>query len=331
MRNIDVNIGRRCNLRCIFCLDGGLGRDQRQWVPLERAREEVQRGYDQGCRSIGLLGGEPTVYPHLEPLLQFARDLGFTRMALYTNGVALGEPGRVDLLVRLGVTRVGMSIHSHTAELEDAFTGRAGSFEAKVRGLQRLAAHRRRGRLRDGLAVNPVVSRKNLPHLPAMARFFGRLGIDDLRFNFLRTEGRAAGRRDLTPRYRDAVKAAVAVIVANAKGPRRHVTFGEFPPCVWPWEILQNPRLRQQVIGERHDLHTDVALLGRPGHEDDEDLQRFNWAERRQAELKVKFPQCEGCAYVHECEGVYRTYVELYGDREFGAITAEGRRKRKSR
>ncbi len=329
MKNIDVNIGRRCNLRCVFCLDGRISSRQRQWVPLESAREELRRGYESGCRSMGLLGGEPTVYPHLFELLAHAKELGFERMALYTNGLRLGDPELCDRLVDAGVTRIGVSIHAHRPELEDSLTSRPGGFEAKIRGVRRLAAHRRQGRLRHGLAVNPVITRPNLPHLLAMLRFFARQGVDDLRFNFVRSIGRAEGSVELTPRYRDAAKACVELIVENERRLHRALTFGDFPFCVWPWEVLGSDVLRRRYIGEFNDLRTDVSLFEAPS-EDVGDLDRFNWADRRRARLKLKYPACEGCAFFQDCEGVYRCYADIYGANEFGAVSASGVRLRRA-
>lgn len=323
VKNIDVNIGRRCNLRCVFCLDGKLESKKRHWVSLERARVELRQGFEQGCRAMGLLGGEPTAYPHLFELLDFARTLGYQRMSLYTNGLKLGDPTLCDRLVEAGVTRIGISIHSHDAELEDRLTGRPGSFRDKLAGARRLVAHQRRGRLPDGLAVNPVITRVNLPHLLTIFRFFVGLGVRDLRFNFVRAIGRAEGSRELTPRYRDAARAGVQLIVENESGRRHHLSFGDFPFCVWPWEVLGSEVLRKRYIGEFHDLVTDVSLFGDQRTEDGE-LDRFNWADRRRARLKLKFPACEGCAFFDECEGVYRCYVDIYGDGEFGAVSPSG-------
>ncbi len=323
VKNIDVNIGRRCNLRCVFCLDGRISSKQRQWVPLDSAREELRKGWQDGCRSMGLLGGEPTVYPHLMPLLEYARELGFERLALYTNGLRLGEAAFCDELVAAGVTRIGVSIHGHRPELEDRITRREGSFEAKLQGIRRLAAHQRRGRLAHGLAVNPVINRLNLPHLLAIFRFFARQGVRDFRFNFVRAIGRAEGSRELTPRYRDAARAGVELIVENERRLHRALSFGDFPFCVWPWEVLGSEVLRRRYIGEFHDLITDVALFEAP-REDAEDLDRFNWADRRRAWLKQKPPACEGCAFYAECEGVYRCYTDIYGIKEFGAVSASG-------
>ena len=279
---------------------------------------------------MGLLGGEPTVYPHLFELLEYARELGFVRLALYTNGLRLGDAAFCDRLVAAGVTRLGISVHGHRPELEDRITTREGSFVAKLAGIRRLAAHKRRGRLPDGLAVNPVITRLNLPHLLPMFRFFSRQGVDDFRFNFVRAIGRAEGSRALTPRYRDAARACVELIVENEQRLHRSLSFGDFPFCVWPWEVLGSNVLRERYIGEFHDLVTDVSLFEAPS-EDVGDLDRFNWADRRRARLKQKFPACEGCAFFDECEGVYRCYTDLYGTGEFGAVTASGVRRTKAK
>lgn len=325
---LDLNVGRRCNLRCIFCLDGGLTPEQRQWITLDRAKEEILEAHGRSIRGLGLIGGEPTAHPQFFDILAFAQGLGFERIAIHTNGFLLGDPAVADRLIQYGVTRVGISIHGHTAALEDHFTGRQGAFAQKLAGIERLAQHRRQGRLPHGLAVNPVINRLNLPHLREMVPFFLGRGVNDLRFNFLRSIGRAAGSLELTPRYRDAAKEAVAIIVRNERRGRHHITFGDFPFCVWPWEILGSARLRERYIGEFHDLRTDVALIGSP-KQPNEDLQRFNWADRRKAELKLKFPACEGCAFFGPCEGVYACYVEIYGAGEFGAVSDRGVRLRR--
>lgn len=329
MRNVDVNIGRRCNLRCRFCLDGGLLPQQKHWVPPERALAELRRGYAEGCRSLGLLGGEPTAYPHLLPLVRAARELGFERVAIITNGVRLGDAARCDALVAAGLTRVAVSIHGHQAALEDGLTGRAGGFSAKVAGLRRLAAHQRRGRLRHGVAVNPVICAPNAPHLRAMYRFFLRCGVQDQRFNFVRPWGRVLEHPELVPRYREAARRAVEVIVDRERRGRGHVTFGDLPVCVWPWEVRSQPALRRRYFGDHHDLQTRVAVFGAPG-EPDPDLQRFDVAERRRATQKVHPPVCGGCAFRSRCEGVWSTYLEQHGAGELRPLAEDGLERRRA-
>ena len=59
-RNLELNLGKVCNNRCILCLDARAPRESRRWVPLARAETELERGRADGADSLGLLGGEPT-------------------------------------------------------------------------------------------------------------------------------------------------------------------------------------------------------------------------------------------------------------------------------
>jgi len=62
-RNLELNLGKVCNNRCILCLDANAPRESRHFVPLERAVEELERGRADGADAVGLLGGEPTIHP----------------------------------------------------------------------------------------------------------------------------------------------------------------------------------------------------------------------------------------------------------------------------
>ena len=100
------------------------------------------------------------------------------------------------------------------------------------------------GRLPDGVSVNVVLNRYNYRHLPKMMRFFYEpLGLDDLRVNFIRPEGRAEGDPALTPRYGDVVPVLMKAVLLNEYHFEQHFSFGGFPMCVLPAELLQSDRL----------------------------------------------------------------------------------------
>ena len=52
-------------------------------------KEELTRWYEGGHRSVGFLGGEPTTYPKIVQSVAFAKELGFTRIAIATNATKL--------------------------------------------------------------------------------------------------------------------------------------------------------------------------------------------------------------------------------------------------
>ena len=120
-----------------------------------------------------LLGGEPTTYPKICESVRLARELGFTRIAIATNATKLRLPHFADRILDAGLTRVTVSMHGHTAELEDRLTRVPGNFEKKCTAIRYLVDRKKRdGVLKDGLSVNIVLNGWNYKHLPRMMRFF---------------------------------------------------------------------------------------------------------------------------------------------------------------
>ena len=198
-KNVEINIGKACNNRCVFCIDGLPKREDRSYMPFDQMKSELKRWHDEGHRSVGFLGGEPTTYPKIVDSVAYAKELGFTRIAIATNATKLRLHHFTDRILDAGLTRITISMHGHTAELEDKLTRVPGNFEKKVAAIEYLQEKRREGYLPDGLSVNIVLNGWNAPHLPKMMQFFYRsMGLDDLRVNFIRPEGYAEGDADLT-------------------------------------------------------------------------------------------------------------------------------------
>lgn len=327
-KNVEINVGKICNNKCVFCLDGLPATDLRRYMPWPEMQAEIQRWYESGTRSLGFLGGEPTTYPWILDAIRLGRDLGYTRITLATNGTKFFRPEFVDKVIDAGLTRVTMSMHGHTPRLEDALTRVPGNFEKKVAGLKTLLARRDAGKLRDNVSVNIVVNAWNYRQLPAILRFMFELGLDDVRANFVRAEGYAETETSLIPRFTEVVPYVVKAILLNEFKYRRTFTIGSFPLCVLPTELLGNRGLARKYVGEFRDLDTDCSIrtLTNDGFPDgiatiDGGRARFNWQERKRFDLKTH-PEghCEGCRYTDACEGVWKNYLPIHGAGEFKAI-----------
>ena len=88
-KNVEINVGKACNNRCVFCLDGLPKKEDRSYMPWPQMQAELERWYAEGYRSVGFLGGEPTTYPKICDSVAHARQLGFTRIAIATNATKL--------------------------------------------------------------------------------------------------------------------------------------------------------------------------------------------------------------------------------------------------
>lgn len=319
-RNIELNVGKACNNKCVFCLDGLPKREDRSYMPLGEMKDEITSWYRAGHRSLGFLGGEPTTCPWLPQAMAHARDLGFSRIAIATNATKLRKEYYLDRLIDAGLTRVTVSSHGHTAKLEDALTRVPGNFAKKQTALKLLVAKRDQGKLADNVSVNIVVNGWNYRYLGHMLKYFYGLGLDDVRANFIRSEGYADEDWTLTPQYADVVPYLMKAIVLNEFHFRKHFTFGGFPLCVLPLEFTGNPRLSKKYLGEYRDLDTDCSIRQDGEHglaKVDGGRARFNWQERKRFDLKHHLRSCHDCRYADVCEGVWKMYLTIHGDSEF--------------
>jgi MoaA/NifB/PqqE/SkfB family radical SAM enzyme len=319
-RNLELNLGKLCNNRCIFCLDGAAPQESRKWVPVERAAGELERARKEGTTSLGLLGGEPTAHPEILEIVGRARKLGFERIALTSNGLKLSNADLSRALVEAGVTRFSLSVHAHTAADEDYLTGREGNFERKLGGIRNLLALRAEGHLRDNVSLNAVINTRTYRSMPEYASFYGRMGIDDVRFNMIRTNACPERGEELTPRFRDLAPEILRAVAVNESKLRMHMSFGDLPLCVFPWEILENAPLASRVVGEARDLETWVSVFHAP-KDPGREAEHFRWSDKKRSALKLQPAEpCGRCRRTDACEGVWMSYNDLYGSSELGAL-----------
>lgn len=144
----------RCNQDCSFCWQ------DRTWPspPLQQFETWLDEAHQQGVPLVVLSGGEPTLSPHLLPLLERARTLGM-KTGIQTNAIQLAKPHVRKGLCDAGLGYASVSYHSHDPALSDEMTRAPGTHVRTEKGI--LAA------LADGIPVslNMVLERRNLATL----------------------------------------------------------------------------------------------------------------------------------------------------------------------
>ncbi len=327
-KNVEINVGKTCNNKCVFCIDGMPTKEDLAFIDFGTMKAELERWRAEGHLSVGFLGGEPTTYPKIVESVAYAKALGFTRIALATNAMMLRRMEFLDKLLAAGLTRVTISMHGHTKRLEDELVMVPGAFEKKCTAIRNLLLRKREGHLADGVSVNIVLNAKNGPHLLAMMKFFfDTMGLDDLRVNFVRPEGYAEGNGDLVPTYTATVPLLLKAILLNEYHFKKTFTFGGFPLCVLPEELLRSRHLLAKYCGDIfRDLSTDCSIRAESEYgvaSFDGGRARFNWQDRKRFDLKHHTDACSRCALTDVCEGVWRGYLDIYGDAEVAPLVWE--------
>ena len=108
-----ISVTDKCNFRCLYCMP----REGLQWLPkseiltYEEVAEIVSQLSREGISRVRITGGEPTIRPNLERLIQMIRSIdGITDIALSTNGLRL--PDSAETYRAAGLDRVNISADS---------------------------------------------------------------------------------------------------------------------------------------------------------------------------------------------------------------------------
>lgn len=156
-----------CNWRCVFCFNPR----HHDLTPLS---VDEWRDVLDGLRSLGTLhvtltGGEPLTHPGFFAIAEAVRSRFFA-LRIFTNG-ALVDADTAARISELHPAGVELSLHGASALTHDTVTGRAGSFDALLRGVREL-------RVRDvPLLLKTPLTRHNEAEVVTMADLARRLGV----------------------------------------------------------------------------------------------------------------------------------------------------------
>jgi MoaA/NifB/PqqE/SkfB family radical SAM enzyme len=288
-----------CNNDCVFCLDD-------LWKPgcparIEGAlpRPDLVIGPDRLeaflsgrdlANEVCITGPDPGTCRELVAIVTKVRELGFSRVAVVTNGRGLARAGVAADLVEAGVTRFELSIHGGRPEVHDAATRRPGSFAQALAGLRAaLGVRNRGGRLQ--VEIVTVVYRGNLEALDESVAVLLATGPDRLSVNVVEPRGEALTRFDEIVPPLAASAAALTRLLRRFGGVAR-LTVDGVPPCLLP------------------------GLEGFAGNREAVDLAAGS-GELFDAEVRDEGRAfgdgCHACLHRPVCTGVYRTQAERHG------------------
>jgi molybdenum cofactor biosynthesis enzyme MoaA len=300
-RTLELALDYRCNLRCLGCRACGGDAATERLAP-ERVAGLLRDGMNAGIREVWFGGGEPTLRDDLLPLVRRARELGYERVVVQTNGMRLAYRAYARALCDAGVTDFRVNAKSARAEIHDALVSVPGSHALLVQGLGNLA------HIGATVAADVLLTRATAPHLEETVTFFADHGVSKFALWLLFADDKLVepgDPRDVAgevPRIANLVdamrKAATAARVRGASLVSHHT-----PPCTLP------PDLRA-LWQPAADLAMTVVDPG--GHAFALETSPYEGAGLISA--------CAGCAAAARCGGPRTDYLRLHGASEIAAL-----------
>ncbi|MGB5987300.1 MAG: radical SAM protein [Desulfobacterales bacterium] len=189
-RNIFLHLLTACNLKCRHCYINPrqhgrkrLSEDQiGAWLKLFFKPEKQN--------NLVLLGGEPTLHPHLAAAVKTARTLGYHSVTVDTNGTRLA-PWLEKITPEQAV--LSFSLDGPTPRINDSIRG-PGVYAACLKSLEQAVS--------KGFQVSLIytVRRDNLHHLAAMPTLLEQRGVARFFIQVIGLRGKSArGPQPLQP------------------------------------------------------------------------------------------------------------------------------------
>ncbi|KKQ93512.1 MAG: radical SAM domain heme biosynthesis protein [candidate division CPR2 bacterium GW2011_GWC1_39_9] len=170
-----LNVNHVCNFRCPWCYAAGTNYVPDDDMSIETAKRISSILYEAGVRSFTIIGGEPSLWPHLMEFNDVCRELG-VETGLVTNGSRFGSDKFWKAYLRSPCDNVGLSIKVGTIEQFKSIAGKV-SFNTTKKGLARAIAYHNAG-------VSTVYSTFVENSLLDVARFARQCGSTDLKLEF---------------------------------------------------------------------------------------------------------------------------------------------------
>jgi pyruvate-formate lyase-activating enzyme len=286
-RTLELRINRECNERCVFC---NTPEGSETILPdaqsvLEMLEAERHGGYG----AVLFTGREPTLDPRLVEYLRRARELGYPRLRLQTNGTRLSDRAYLAQLVEAGLSEVEISLHTRTP---DTFLRLVGKQDLLARTLEGIHAVLDAG-LRCHLVM--VATTLNLAELPELLASLGRDYTGRLRhvtLSPMAPVGDGARALALVPRLTNITR-SLPDIFAAAQAAGIHI---DIPSrCGMPLCAIPEPY--REHSGESANAPGLTLEAG-----------------------KRKGTRCGECRFDAVCTGVWTAYLERHGDGELSPI-----------
>ncbi len=171
--SMEIEFSRLCNFRCSYCYvpekrecTGELSRDE--------IKDVLLQAKELGARKIIILGGEPSIYPHLAEMIHFLSEHEF-EIEMFTNGTGV-TPELAEILADAQV-RVVLKLNSRNREIQDQLAGRTGAFDI----IQNAFANLKEAGYPSQdlfLALSTIICQQNIGELPEMWQWLRDEGIE---------------------------------------------------------------------------------------------------------------------------------------------------------
>ena len=177
---VNLEITKRCNLRCIHCNIHETPETHSNIKPKELSTAEVKKLADSlksfGTAYIGICGGEPFLRKDIFQIIDYINNIGLG-LHISSNGTYITK----EVAKRIndsGLNAISISLDAVTPEIHDKIRGVEGAFDKAVSAIKNVVDYKKHTQV----GISPIITNLNLDELPQLVDLAKDLGVDAVRF-----------------------------------------------------------------------------------------------------------------------------------------------------
>ena len=283
-----VLLSSLCNQECLFC-----NAQKSKTLSLNEIKSRLSSLKEKGINHIIFSGGEPTLYPHIFKVINWAKKLKFAEIEIQTNALVCSQQF-VKKLKKSGLTSAFVSLHSYKPKISDNLTGAQGNFAKTLKGINNLC--------KESISIIPniVINKKNYKDLIEYVKFVMENipTLNYISFSVVMPGGIAIDNK-VVPKHSVIQPYLLKVYeYCREKGIPFIISSSGIPICLIP--EFKDFSIEYKTLKFRDKRIRDSIEID--------------------SREKVKRNDCVQCAYNNYCFGIWKNYTSLYGLTELKPI-----------
>jgi len=255
-----LTVNRNCNFQCSWCYAADGKYEYDCGMDISLASDLVDLVADIGVKRLYIIGGEPTLWPHLLTLNE-KMNLKGVKSILVTNGYLFSLDSFFDEYKNNSNTHIGVSFKAFNKKTFIQNTG-LSDFDKLTLGLRRIFENQS-----DSIA-SFVYSKSLLLHIVDMVKYAMDCGSYGVSVNFCAPTIHMNGEVE----YQEMIEPEILVKNILSTYEEVHsITKGRIiyvikqPLCMWPLDFIRTLKSRHQISTTCHLQHKSGGIFNTDG------------------------------------------------------------------
>ena len=296
-----IMTGFSCNNDCIMCSTKPKANNHS-----DRLSEEIEKdlilGKKSGYERVEFTGGEVTIRPDILTLIKKAKNLGYREVAISTNGRMLSYKTFCEKAITDGLNRITFTLSAHNSKLGEAVSRTPKAFEQTIQGIKNVLTYPA-----VDVSVNTVPIKINYLYLLETGKLISSLGVKAWNILDLIPDGYGKDFYNILSVKMTDLSVAVNNL-SSIINKFNLITFFDYPLCLFDQKFRNSSHVNFITARGRIGIEKQVGYKPERFKESDKNFYEDIHKER----IKV----CKNCKFSKFCGGVWKDYVDLYGEKE---------------